>query len=162
LAKEVMAMSNIRDGGVIILGVGSDGTPLGISELLAIEFNQDAVAAAIADYSAPYVEITVTAGHNGGNPLKYFVVIQVKEFSEVPILCKRDYSNIVRQGAIYSRSRRMYEASEIRSEVDMRELLELAVDKGLRVFYSQLHVLGIQAPEEPDDSSRFEAQLRGL
>jgi len=162
LAKEVMALSNIRDGGVMVIGVKQDGTPVGVSEEAAGKFSQDAVAAAVADYVAPYVELVVTAGHDGSSTPRYFAVIQVKEFTEIPVLCKRDFGDVVRQGAIYTRSRRIHEATEIRNEVEMRELLEMAVDKGIRSFYRRLQALGIQPIPAPSDLSLFETQLRGL
>ena len=162
LAKEIMALSNIRDGGVIVIGVRNDGTPVGIAEDEASQFTHDVVAAAVADYAAPYVELVVTAGYDGSTSPKYFAVIQVKEFAEMPVLCKRDFPSVVRQGAIYTRSRRIHEATEVRNEAEMRELLEMAVDKGIRSFYRRLQVAGIQPTPAPSDSSLFETQLRGL
>ena len=162
LAKEIMAFSNIRDGGVMVIGVKQDGTPVGISEEAAAKFTQDAVAAAVADYVAPYVDLVVTAGHDVSSTPRYFAVIQVKEFAEMPVLCKRDFASVVRQGAIYTRSRRIPEATEVRNEAEMRELLEMAVDKGIRSFYRRLQVASIQLTPAPSDSSLFEAQLRGL
>lgn len=162
LAKEIMALSNIRDGGTMVIGVRKDGTPVGVPEETAAKFTQDAVAAAVADYVSPYVELVVSSGHDGSSTSRYFVVIQVKEFAEIPVLCKRDFGDAVRHGAIYTRSRRIPEATEVRSEAEMRELLEMAVDKGIRSFYRRLQAAGIQATAIPSDLSLFEAQLGGL
>lgn len=162
LAKEIMAFSNIRDGGVMIIGVKKDGIPVGISEEAAAKFTQDAVAAAVADYVAPYVELVVTVGHDGSPAPKYFAVIQVKEFVETPVLCRRDCGHAVRQGAIYTRSRRIHEATEIRNEAEMRELLDMAVEKGIRAFYRRAQAAGLQVTPSVSDTELFESELRGL
>jgi hypothetical protein len=40
----------------------------------------------------------------------------------------------LRGGAVYTRTRRMYECAEVPGQAEMRELLELAIEKGLRKF----------------------------
>src|SRR5947209_8452419 len=75
IVKSVMAMSNIRHGGVIVVGVrDADGEPVGIDEASARGFTQDAVSALVNEYAAPYCEITLTTGHDPGDDAKWFVV----------------------------------------------------------------------------------------
>src|SRR5918992_3524376 len=70
-------------------------------------------------------------------------VIQVKEFADIPVLCKRSYDNVLREGACYVRSRRKPETSEIPTLADMRDLLDLATEKRLREHLALLERIGL-------------------
>lgn len=71
---------------------------------------------------------------------RQFVLVEVQEFEDVPIICRRTYPRspgpgqklILRKVAIYVRPRRKPETSEVEDETDLRELLELATEKRLQ------------------------------
>jgi hypothetical protein len=58
-------------------------------------------------------------------------VIQVFEFADLPHLCSKDYPQVLREGALYVRPRKVPETSELASSVEMREILDLATEKAL-------------------------------
>ncbi len=107
------------------------------------------------------MSVELTALSIQGNDL---VAIEVAEFAEIPVLCGRDYPGIVRQGALYIRSRRMPESLEVPSQTEMREVLDLATEKRLRSFLATAQRAGA-APITGTASStaadrEFDAQMK--
>ena len=115
--------------------------------------------------SSSPVEVTVsTCEHEE----KHFAVIQVNEFAEFPAICTRNghapnNQQILRQGALYIRSRRRVESAEVSSEAEMRELLQRAIDKGVDKELTRLREWGLVAGVQPtpEEASRraFDEQL---
>ena len=71
---------------------------------------------------------------------KTIAVIDVREFEEYPVICTRDVRSpqhgaepLLRDGAVYVRNQ-VPASVEISDHSLMRELLELAIDKGVRRF----------------------------
>lgn len=142
VTKSVLAMSNIKDGGYLVLGVdeGSDDvwTANGMSENDFESYNQDHVSAHIANYADPFAEITVSKQIYDE---KRFVIIQVLEFQELPVICKRDGAENLTNGVIYTRTRRMFESAPVQSQTEMREIIEMAVDKSNDVFSVRINAI---------------------
>jgi len=59
-----------------------------------------------------------------------YIVLGVEECSDVPVLCKRAYDNVLRDGVCDVRTRRKLEPSEIPTQANMPDLLALVTDKG--------------------------------
>ena len=90
ITKAAMAMSNIPDGGYIVIGVTKNGEvyePDGMQEIHSDSFKQDDVMTWINEYADPYVELIVTFADRSS---KHFVIIEVLEFDELPVVCKKD------------------------------------------------------------------------
>jgi len=164
VAKSSLAMSNLRDGGTILFGLErqSDDTYLaaGMAENDYDSFNQDDVSVEVNNYADPFVELIVLKQVVGG---RRFVALVVREFEELPTVCKRDGLEKLRRGAIYIRPRRKFETVEVPSHAEMREILDLAMEKRVRALYSQVERLGAQLTFPPDeDVQRFAEQLGDL
>jgi predicted HTH transcriptional regulator len=164
ITKSILAMSNIQDGGVLVIGVKQkDGAfiPQGMSTEHLKSFDEDNIKDYVSNYADAYVEFNVKTVDDKG---KEFVVIQVREFLEVPVICKKDGLCNLRKGAIYTRSRRKPETIEVPSQSEMREVVDLAVEKGIRKFMTRLVRVGITPSlgEEPSDDRKFEEELEGL
>lgn len=144
-----------------MIGVKDDGTAVGLTKDKALSFTQDGVAAIVNDFAAPYAEVTVTVGCHPTENSLWFVVVQVKEFEEIAVLCRKDGSDL-RQGAIYVRGRRINETTEIRTEAEMREVLDMAVEKGIRAFYHRIDAAGLEVTPRVSHQQQFETQLGGL
>jgi hypothetical protein len=87
------------------------------------------------------------------------VFINVAEFDELPIICKKEYPEILRRGAIYVRSKRgKPETIEVPTEVEMREIIEMAVDKGNR----KLSKRGYQISEKVTDEQLYNTESKDL
>ena len=163
IVKACLAMTNIRDGGVIVLGVeqnGEDFDPVGMQEDDAASFSQDHVLAKVNEFADPFVELTVTPFRvdNG----KVFVVIQVQEFAELPVICRKNGDQNLSRGDIYTRPRRMNETAQVSSQTEMREIIELATDKAMQKFITRQQRLGIPTILPASDKEKFDEQLEGL
>src|SRR6202044_3763764 len=88
-----------------------------------------------------------------------FCILRVSEFAELPVVCKKDGIEKLRRGATYIRSRRIPETVEVPSQVEMREILDLAVEKRSRAFGRQAERMGFVPQPQPD---QFVEQLKTL
>ena len=166
VVRAVLGMANRRDGGLVIIGIEDSGNTLnrvGLSKSDLGTWNYDDVADRMAVYADPGVSFELEIRNYNGSS---FVVLQVEEFEDIPVLCKRSYPNVLREGACYVRPRRKPETTEIPTQADMRDLLDLAIEKGVRRFLSQAQRSGLIAtpadmPQDTDDRL-FDEQLGEL
>jgi len=162
VARAALGMSNRRDGGLIVIGVGEDESgapvPLGLSVDQLATWGYDSFADSLDEYADPNVVFELQRISLDGMD---FVVIKVAEFDDIPVLCSKSYESSLRKGACYVRPRRKPETTEIASQEDMRDLLDIATDKRLRKFIRQATSVGlpITAYTVADDSDRFDDQI---
>ncbi len=163
--RAMLGMANHRDGGHVILGIDSESLePIGLDDDVAASWlNYDALAPAVNEYASPSVSFDVQSLPFRENKI---VIIRVEEFEEIPILCRKEFqgsgkkSPVLRRGACYVRA-----SPEIPSEQEMRELLELAIDKGVAKFLARVQkvgLLGAWVPLKESDSSRFRKQVEEM
>ena len=92
LTKSIMALSNIRDGGRIILGVDQSQSgefdPKGMFLDHFESFTQNGLQDHLGKYLVPYAKVRIEKV--SGSSLKY-VVIHVGEFDRWPVLCGKVY-----------------------------------------------------------------------
>jgi hypothetical protein len=164
VVRAVLSMANHRDGGLVIVGVREgDATlePDGLSDADLKTWTYDYVTAQIARYADPAVSLDMETLRHEGRP---FVVLQVQEFDELPVVCKASFEKELRNGAVYVRSRRTPETVEIPSQTEMRELLQLAAEKHLRAYLAQSQRAGVLLTGQvvPGPAEGFAAELAGL
>lgn len=98
IVRAVLGMANRRDGGKVVVGIeegeAAQLSLLGLSSEQLRTWEPDAVAGAIDPYADPFV--TVSTARVSYEGLEY-VVLKVSEFEEVPVLCKKDYPDVLRQ-----------------------------------------------------------------
>jgi predicted HTH transcriptional regulator len=163
ITRSILAMSNIKDGGVIIVGMqqlpDKKFEPAGISIEDASTFNHDEIADYLKEYADPYVEFTVAPIECGG---KRFICIQIKEFDESPVICRKDGVDLQR-GRIYYRPRTKNESAPVSSYAEMREILDMAADKAVRKYWSRLPCAGLVLPLPSQEAkARFAEQRKDL
>lgn len=163
ITKTILSMCNIPDGGAIVIGVEEQNesfVPTGLSGPDLGSFSQDGVSSHVNEYADPFAEVEVSrVSHSGAD----YVVIQVREFSEIPVICKRDGPVNLRRGAIYTRTRRMNETAEVPGQAEMREILDRATEKAIRVLHARLGRAGLDVVErQAEDNRRFDEQLGDL
>ena len=163
VVKTAMSMANIKDGGVLIFGVDEVNnifSPNGMNIDDANSFEQDIVTEYVNKYADPYVELKV---NRVTYDKKSFIVIQVKEFEELPVVCKKTGQDL-KKGEIYIRPRRKFESVAVPSQTEIREILEMAVDKKIRTYREKLFRLGLiqTSSEIHDDKELFDKQLGDL
>lgn len=163
IAKTAMGMANIRDGGTIIIGMAQRGgqfVPEGMLDEHIATYDVDDIQAYVNKFADPYVRVEL---HHVKLNQENFIALVVHEFDEIPVVCKRNYDDVLRQGAIYTRSHRIPETCEVQSQTEMREIIEIATYKGVRRFAERMQRVGVLkvAPSE-SDLDAFERQLGGL
>jgi hypothetical protein len=164
VVKSSIAMANLRDGGTIVFGLERQADDsyiqTGMNQADYDSFKQDDVSVEVNNYADPFVELDVLKEGLGG---KLFVLLRIREFADLPIICKRDGAERLRSGAVYVRPRRKCESIELPSQAEMREILDLAAEKRVRSLYSQIDRIGARLvfPEDPE-SEAFNAQIEGF
>lgn len=164
--RAALGIANRRDGGYIIVGVDDNDPTSGQPGLSEAEIDSwmafDDLATWFGEYVDPAMqfEVAVRSTHTGA-PV---IVIEVQEFEDVPVLCRRAYDPTLKRGALYTRSHARPETSDTHQHAELRELLDLAIEKGLRRFVERATRAGLAVGVAPDDhrtedDARFTAQL---
>lgn len=138
--KDILAMANLIDGGLIIVGVEENKefnssenkrfqrkglTPKQINTL-----NEDIMRDQVSNYTDPFVDFKVFRIKDT-HDLEY-VVIKVFPFEEIPVICKKD-GNDVKKGVIYCRSKkRRPESAPVSDSYEMREIIKIATLRMMR------------------------------
>jgi hypothetical protein len=163
ITKIILAMSNIRDGGYLVLGFNQDGdtfVPTGVVQSDLSSFNYDHVRSHVAEYADPYVEFSMEIVKDEEQK-KSFLVFTVKEFAEIPVICAKNGLENLEEGAVYTRSRRIPESVKVPTQSEMREIVDMAIEKGLRKYIetSRRAGLEIQATTKEDE---YDEELEGI
>lgn len=164
--RTAMAMANLRGGGTIVVGVSERR---GSTSLAGMEpehlsgYTFDRVHEQINRYANPHVSAELETIVIAGAP---FLAITVRQFDDVPIICARDYEGHprLRRGALYTRSKRKAETSELQDPNDLREILDLATDVRFAHFMRRLRLgdVSLQQMVEVSSRERFDEELQGL
>jgi hypothetical protein len=165
ITKDILAFSNTRDGGAILLGVNDKtGVLEGLTEEQYASFDQTKFNSFVHRYTDPRHTSNV---HRILIDEKRVVVIDVPEFADVPILCARDANSSVNQSKLILRRAALYmrtdkATSEVIEDADaMRELLNRGLlrrqDDLLRAI-KQI-VLPSQTTAISEPGAEFKAEL---
>lgn len=156
-AKDLLAMTNSSGGGRLVIGV-DDGTfeRKGVTPEQRDSYVLDIMRDQMTRYADPHVlfESEPVKDKTG---LEY-VVIQVRPFQEVPVICRITHEGAkVRKAAIYYRgSHRRPESAEVDNSFDMRTItLRAAALTGTR-----MKELGYVV--KTADSTQFDEELKDL
>jgi predicted HTH transcriptional regulator len=151
--RAMVGMSNLQDGGIVLIGVGESGNtlvPQGLNHTDLQTWTYDDLASKAAPYFDPALRFHTRIVSTGGRD--YFAV-EVEEFEIHPTLIKKQLQAIdpqtnknkviLREGACYVRSRAKRETREVPTAEDMRALLELAIQKGVNQWVQNARIAGL-------------------
>lgn len=162
--QTMLALANTRDGGDIIIGIETkDDNSVelnGLNEKQISSFNYDLVKGIVDSFAMPGVNFDIAEGRYDN---KRFIVVRVSEFDEIPVICKKDSQHkdlILRKGEIYCRSRSGPPATIRATEYEMREIIELAIDKGKKKLGERGYVATEQ--KSADLKTIFDKQIQDL
>jgi hypothetical protein len=168
IAQAMMALSNLNNGGVIIIGLREIQRGVwqekGLNKQEVSSFTQDDIAQWVNDFAVPAVQFEIKSfEHNN----KDFVAILVREFEIIPTICRKPKQlkgvDALKFGAIYYRSNKKNESAPICTEEDMRELTNLAIEKGIARELARLERLKLIAfitKQPEDDMRKYEEERR--
>lgn len=162
ITKTSLAMANLRDGGMIIVGVSERGDKWDLSGILSAHlatYDADNIFDHVAKYASPEISIDlVTHKYRGGEE---FLVIQVDEFRETPVVCKRQHGeHKLRAGALYVRPSGKPRSEEVKNAHQMHDLLELAAEDRARRMLEVSYRIGVGPGETASDY--FAAEIKGI
>src|SRR5436190_2257213 len=161
VTRAVLAMGNLRDGGIIVIGVSQrhqKWSLRGVRKAHLDTFDFDIISDQVNEYVSPHVDLTVVL-HRWEK--KSFVVVAVKEFRHTPLVCKkgRESEKLV-QGAVYIRPLGVPKTTRVMNAQEMHELLELAAEKRSREFLERAGRVGLYRPGS--SGQEFNEELKGL
>src|SRR3989344_4399224 len=155
LAKDILAMSNVQDGGYIIIGVDDPFNRLGVSQEIIETYKVDDMKDQMTKFADPHVDFSVVVQHDAGG-LNY-VVIYVRPFEEIPVICRKD-SGETKAGTLYYRNKnRRVESAHVSNSYDMRNIIETATIKMMQRKEWQGYSVN-----QTTRISRLEEELDGL
>lgn len=135
-AKDILAFSNVRGGGYIIVGIKEIGGRIerqGISDEHLETYNLETMLDQMSSYADPRIDIVLDPVRDVMNNKKYLIIV-VREFQDIPVICKRD-GREVKKGVIYYRNTdRRPESAPVSNSSDMRDIIELATVKRMKKF----------------------------
>jgi len=164
IVKACLAMANLRDGGYIVIGVRRESAhgylnATGMQPKHRETWDVDKVQQYVNKYAEPYVQLEIYFPEDSG---KQFVVIRVNQFDIVPVLCKRDLpEENLHKGDLLVRPLGTIESRRIQTAEEMRAVLDIAIDIGVKRFMERQHRIGL-LPISPSDEELFNKQLEGL
>lgn len=157
-AKDILAFSNVRDGGRIIIGVKERDDHSferqGVQELHRRTFDFEAMRDQISNYADPFV--TFTGSFVQDKQGKEYVVIEISPFPEIPVICKKQ-SNDTKAGVIYYRTlNRRPESAPVSNSYALRDILE----RGAVKLAQRHRELGLRVESGLDE--KLDEELEGL
>jgi predicted HTH transcriptional regulator len=167
IAKSIMAMANLRDGGWIVIGKHENTDRsfglVGLGEENYNSFDPDEMKAYVYAMTDPPVDFKVYRKEHEG---KKYVLLQVKEFENTPIICKKSCGTILHNGTIYARSKGKPESVPVPTSAEMREITDIAIDKGVEAYIKRskrVNVLVVHPEIEiQDDENEFAKEREDL
>jgi predicted HTH transcriptional regulator len=165
LVKTILGMGNLRDGGIVVVGVSerdANWEITGITEEHLQSYDVDDMLGYFGSFISPFAEIDVVqALYNDQN----FLAIQIHEFQELPLVCRSNGPDPnhagLHAGGVYirpmggvPRTTRVVDAQE------MHNLLDLAAEKRARNLIRRARAFEMVGPDL--DNVAFDRELEGL
>lgn len=130
IIKTCMAMSNLPDGGVIVIGVAQNGgrlEPVGVSLDNEVTYETETIYEDVNKYASPPIPLRTF-------PIAVvqfrFVAIVIPPFERTPVVCRRnspgDVSEKLTRGTVYIRTGSPVASQQIQSAEQMEDLLQHA------------------------------------
>ena len=168
IIRTALAMGNLRDGGIIVVGVSERNDEWDLAGITADQkrsYDPDNVMAQTNAYVSPHVAVDVVLLEHDS---KQFILIGVNEFRDTPLVCKKNGPDGegINKGRTYVRPAGKPESTMVRDAADLHDLLELAAEKRARRILAVSKRIGMvegpPAEPDPDVDALYDAELEGL
>ena len=167
IIKTALAMGNLRDGGILIVGVSQrEGQEqrTGITQTDLETYDRDNIADQFERFS-PDIECTLVQVPYRD---KDYLAFEFQEFREIPLICKRrgPDGEGLEAGVVCVRPREgRPRNTKVTDAAQMRELLDLAADKAARRIIERGISAGLEFPAGARPLpviEQFDRELEGL
>jgi hypothetical protein len=157
IIKDILAMANTQDGGVIICGIRDEDYELvGVSDQCFEGIDTTKINDLLHNYSEPEFSCNLYKIKINN---KKIIVIEVPEFTEEPIICKKDAHSsvdnnrlILKEAQIYIRTDKAT-SEPITSVALMRKLLGMALRKKRELLLTEIkNILEGRIIEKPQNN----------
>lgn len=172
VARALLAMSNLRDGGTVVIGVDDKNPPASLG-LSAEQFGEwsshDLVADKVAKYAEPSVSFECQPVELDDG--RCFVALDIAEFADTPVFASKGYEaevngeikRTITKGALYVRAASGRPASIVVPDSHHhREVIELAVEKQVGKFIKLQQIAGITTAVIPSPTAPYDDELDTL
>ncbi|MGC2744312.1 MAG: ATP-binding protein [Candidatus Angelobacter sp.] len=165
LVKTVLGMGNLRDGGIVIVGVSERNANWEITGIRAEHlesYDADVMLGYFSTFVSPFAQVDVVQVlHDARN----FLAVQIHEFQEIPLVCKRNGAapnhEGLFEGSVYVRpTGGVPRTTRVMDAQQMHDLLELAAEKKARGMIRRARTFEMAVPEI--DNVAFDRELEGL
>jgi len=172
IIKSILGLSNIKDGGKIILGVKQNPDRTFIVEGMKKEdlqtYDSERIYQDIRNFGEPEPRFEI---RNIELDNKNFIVFLVQEFFYSPVICVRNGKNIggepLVKSALYIRTLKP-ETKKVDNETEMREIINLAIEKELDLFSTRMQrafktMSHLKIPESTEqDEKKFLEEIKDI
>ena len=167
IVKTALAMANLRDGGLIIVGVSEDpqGWSLtGVENSHLATFEVDAIKATIDKFASLPIQLDIVTHDYAGIR---FLAFAVGRFNRSPIICRANGPQQLSQtdrleaGAIYVRPEGVARTQRVSTAEEMDELIEMAAEARAVALLAQKTRIE-EAAAGPTAADRFRAERGDL
>jgi predicted HTH transcriptional regulator len=167
LARAALGLANTRDGGFIVIGVEQrDGDALvstGMTQEHVDTYSTDDVHAFLNSYANPGLSLRAERMVHDG---LQFYVIEVNQFARYPVFARRGSPDTelqgVRSGWLYARSASGKIETRAATQEDLTEIIEIAVEAGLRDFVERAARAGIGLQPPLSTTSQYAQERKDL
>jgi len=131
--RTVLGMSNTRSGGDLVIGIEEGKNKQvrlkGLTDKQVSTFEDyDGIKGFIDGFASPNTIFDLSLGIYRN---KKFVVFNIQDFEEIPVICRKNgqEKDILRKDDIYVRSKKAQYSTIRAGELELREIIDMAVDK---------------------------------
>lgn len=162
LIKAALAMPNVRNGGLVIIGVSERNdqwSPEGIHPAHLATYDVDTLLDQIHKFASPEVRVSVVIHRREARD---YLVLAMHEIEANVVVCRRNgpEKSGIEMGRVYTRPAGKAQSRAVESAEEMREVTDLAAEKKARHIIAVSERIGMVTTEAAD--SRFDAELGDL
>ncbi len=167
IVKNALALANLRDGGLVIVGVRQDGGRFiadGVDADVESTYEAEKVYELVNEYASPTIELRVVVVEHD---TKRFVAIAVPPFQRTPVVCRRPTpdgvtkNDALRPGDFFVRTGSPVSATRVNTAAMMEDLLQVAAGRRAAETIRMLRAGGL-APETLSVSDPLDGEVEDL
>ena len=167
LIKDIVAISNVKYGGNIIIGIKNiTFEKEGVSTKNLETYNIDIIKGDVSKYFEPSFDLSLEIYTDVDDGNKNYCIIKIAEFDETPIICKKVLNNSENKiiagigDVLYRNTNGRTQSGRINNYNDMRKLIENSTIKLMQRYKS----MGLDVKDSQTDLIKYKLnkELNGL